>query len=244
MLRVEVKKLKAFVSLLQQGTRHQIQVKGLKKLYKQAGVIRTVEINRKILQELSLAYKEFEEKQQQSLKEASTTFCQNESHYQDNIHRLQNNLEQSINHIKSEKVATFFQQGIEKLSLFFSAASMDAEALHSARKEVKNLMYLHALLPASLAASLRLNTSYLDSLQSKLGDWHDKMVTLSLLETMDNTDALRLQQLKASCAEALHEIRELACGFEQKVRSDSAKTIPSPLNGKPEPKQDETLTNP
>ena len=227
LLRVEVKKLKALVYLLQNSTHHHhLQIKGLKKLYRLAGQIRSVEINKKILQELKLENKEFDqEQQQQTLKAASEAFCQHASHNQHQIHRVEYHLEKNLEPIRSEKVKTFFQQGIEKLALFFSAAVMDEEALHSARKEVKNLMYLHALLPASLSASLGLDTTYLDNLQTRLGDWHDKVVTLSLLKAMDNPDTSLVQLLEQSCTASLQEVRELACGFEQKVRtSDCGKT--------------------
>jgi CHAD domain-containing protein len=226
LLRVEVKKLKALAYLLQNGTQHHhLQISGLKKVYRLAGEIRTVEVNKKILEELELENKEFEEEQQQTLKDASEAFCQHASRYQHNIHRVEHHLEKNLEPIRSEKVRTFFQQGIEKLALFFSAAVMDVDALHSARKEVKNLMYLHALLPASLSASLGLDTTYLDNLQTRLGNWHDKVVTLSLLKTMDDLDTSLVQQLERSCAASLQEVRELACDFNHKVRSsDLGKT--------------------
>lgn len=231
LLRVEVKKLKAFVYLLQQGTHHHhIQIKGLKKLYRQAGEIRSVEINKQILQELNWENQELNDKQNQTLKAASEGFCHHASHYRQEVNRVQQDLEKDIEDIKPGKVRSLFKQGVEKLALFFSAASMEVNALHSARKEVKSLMYLHALLPTALATSLGLDTTYLDNLQTKLGDWHDKVVTLSLLKTIDNMDASLVKQLEASCAASLQEIMELASGFDQKVRSDSGKVIPASLN--------------
>ena len=132
LLRVEVKKLKAFVYLLQQGTHnHHIQIKGLKKLYRQAGEIRAVEINKKILQELNWENQEFNDQQDQTLNVASEGFCHHASHYRQEVNRVQHDLEKEIEDIKPGKVRSFFQQGIEKLALFFSAASMEVEALLS-----------------------------------------------------------------------------------------------------------------
>jgi CHAD domain-containing protein len=47
------------------------------------------------------------------------------------------------------------------------------DRLHKARRQIKELLYVHGLLPAGLARELDLDKEYLDRLQDAIGKWHD-----------------------------------------------------------------------
>lgn len=217
-LRVETKKLRASLRLLQASTgQDHHDAKGLRSVYKTAGTIRTAQINLKILQDLKLDNPAFVREQDKIIGETSATFCKEAQHYRHKLHSFQDHLEASTQDVKSEKVKSFFRDRIAKLSLFFSAGTLDTAGLHNARKETKELMYVYALLPPALAASLGVNTAYLDQIQHKIGDWHDNTVTLSLLQGFGNADPALVGELQRAEAAHLAEIKTLATGFDQKI---------------------------
>lgn len=217
-LRVEVKKLRAALALLQCcSTHHHLHSKGLKDVYKAAGAIRTAQINLKILQDLGVENKAFSDEQQRIIEEGMVAFCLAAHEYSRAVRGVQEDLEESTTAIKPQKVRSLFAGRIQKLSLFFSAPALDTVALHNTRKETKELMYMYTLLPLTLAASLPLNKDYLDQVQHQLGAWHDNAVTLSLLQGFEHTDPVVLAKLQQADASLLGEIKELTTGFEQKI---------------------------
>lgn len=218
LLRVEVKKLRAALVLLQAGRAdHHLSAKGLSELYKAAGAIRTAQINFKMLEDLGQQNKAFAAEQQRIIDEGSLAFCLAAPRYRQAVHRVQEELERETVDIKSQAVRSLFKERIGKLALFFSAATLDTVALHNTRKETKELLYMYTLLPPSLAASLFLNKDYLDRLQHSLGTWHDNTVTLSLLQGFGGPDPVLVEKLQAAEDAQLQEIKDLTTGFDQKI---------------------------
>jgi CHAD domain-containing protein len=226
-LRVEVKKLRAALVLIRSGApAHHLHTKGIKELYTAAGAIRTAQINLKILQQLGVDNKAFATEQQRIIEEGSLAFCLAANQYRQDVHSAQEHLEAGAADIKPQKVKELFDNRIRKLSLFFSAASLDTVALHDTRKETKDLLYIHTLLPPALAASLHINKEYLDKLQHSLGSWHDNTVVLSLLQDFGNTDPPLLKKLHRADDDLLKEIIELTIGFDAKIHTPADKTPP------------------
>lgn len=232
-LRVEVKKLRALLALLQGCTAHHPNAKGLKEVYRAAGAIRTAQINGKILQERGLENRAFVQEQARLIEAGTASFCHAAQRYRQDVHAVQKALEQDTADIKPQQVRRLFAARIQKLSLFFSAATLDTVALHDTRKETKELMYMYALLPSALAASLPLNKDYLDELQHRLGAWHDNAVILSLLQGFSTTEPALLEKLHEADAALLSDIRELTTGFAEKIsRPSQGGTLPeAPVSG-------------
>jgi CHAD domain-containing protein len=219
LLRVNIKKLRAMLALIEGCTsQHHLRDKRLKTVYRAAGVIRTAQINLKILHELDMEDEAFVARQQQLIDEGSLLFCLAAHQYQQSVHRVQEDLENCTADIKSQRIRTLFDERIHHLSLFFSAPVLDTVALHNTRKATKELMYMHAMLPAGLAASCCMNAVYLDQLQHKLGNWHDNAVTLSLLKSFEHTGPAILEKLQKTEGVLLDEIKGLTTGFDQKIR--------------------------
>ena len=220
LLRVEVKKLRAALVLLQAARPdHHLQIKELKELYKAAGAIRTAQINGKLLKDLEQENDAFAEEQQRIIAEGSLAFCLAAPRYREAVHQVEEELEREIVDIKSQTVRFLFTGRIAKLSLFFSAPTLDTIALHNTRKETKELMYMYSLLPPALAASLPMNKDYLDRLQHALGSWHDNTVTQSMLQGFGQPDPALIEKLQAAEAALLQEIKDLTTGFDQKISS-------------------------
>ena len=161
----------------------------------------------------------FINEQQRIIDEGTVAFCLAAHRYRQAVHQLQNHLEAGTSDIRPQKVRSLFTERLRKLSVFFSAPALDTEVLHNIRKETKELMYMYALLPPALAASLHINKDYLDRLQHSLGTWHDNTVTLSLLQGFSHTDPVLLEKLQQADATLLQEIKNLTTGFGQKIRT-------------------------
>lgn len=218
LLRVEVKKLRAALVLLQECTHNtHLHSRGIKELYKAAGAIRTAQINLKVLGDLGQENRSFTVEQQRIIDEGSLAFCLDAPLYRQVVQETQEELEKDTVDIKPQKIRSLFAERIRNLTLFFSAATLDIVALHNIRKETKVLMYMYTLLPPALAASLPLNKDYLDCLQHSLGTWHDNTVTLSLLQGFRGTDPALLQKLQETDVVLLQEIKNLTAGFDQKI---------------------------
>lgn len=217
-LRVEVKRLRAAVVLLQScsSARH-LHTKDLKELYKASGTIRTAQVNLQVLQEQETVNRQFADEQQRVIEEGSIAFCLASSRYRQAVQEVQDRLEEGTCAIKTGRVRSLFQERIAKLSLFFSAPALDTVALHNTRKETKELLYIYALLPPALAASLPLNKDYLEQLQHSLGNWHDNTVTLSLLLGFGQPHPGLIQKLQQTDEALLGEIKTLTTDFDQKI---------------------------
>jgi CHAD domain-containing protein len=225
-LRVEVKKLRACLALMQGSTpKDHLHAKGLKDLYKTAGEIRTAQINLKILQDLHLENPAFSSEQHRIIEETSAAFCEASHRYRHKIHNVQDRLEDGTRDIKPEKVKTLFAERISRLSAFFASAAPDTAGLHNARKETKELLYIHALLPPALAASLGVNKDYLDQVQHKIGHWHDNTVTQQLLQGFGQADPSLVGQLQQTELSHLQEIKDLTTGFRQKIHTVTGQVV-------------------
>jgi CHAD domain-containing protein len=223
LLRVEIKKLKAFGRLLHKSAHHQQpNLKSIKPIFIQCGLIRTALLNLDILQHRNLEHETFIQEQKRIIAEESALLCNNLSHYQKKLKHQQTQLMHHTHAIHAPQIKTLFRQGVEKLGVFFSGASIDTAGLHEARKEVKDLMYIHALLPLALVAMLGINIEYLQELQSRIGTWHDNEVTLSLLKQFGQTDPTLIEQLEKENTSLIQDIKDFTTDFDQKIHTGTA----------------------
>ena len=219
LLRVDVKKLKAVVFLLRYlypGNRN--YVKGLKHAYKQAGSIRTAHVNQKTLDKLQSVDSHFQQKQQAIILTESQSFCQLIKHYNGCIEKVEEDMTSQFMNIKNQDVKSFFYSSIQKLSLFFAASPLDENGLHDARKEIKSLLYIGALIPATLLNRIGVNLLFLDKLQHAIGQWHDDADMLTLLQ-QSKIDPDLTARLEEERALAFQGVVNLTKDFDTEIKS-------------------------
>ncbi|MEI6947604.1 CHAD domain-containing protein [Paraflavisolibacter sp. H34] len=215
-LRVEVKKLKAVVQLLnaccpRPGRRAQLH--GLRQIYAQAGLIRTAQVNEKLLQAYHLHNDAFERQQAAILAEEPLRFCSRAKAYRHRVRRAGQDLAARATSIKNACILELFRQRLDELHRFFTG-DFTAEGLHERRKTLKTLLFLHSLLPAALAESLHLDLSWLDSLQERIGRWNDTDQALRLLSENALAGEELLAALRQEQAARLREVAVLARDFQ------------------------------
>lgn len=78
----------------------------------------------------------------------------------------------SFKAIPGKKIIAFLHALLHEIHVLCKN-SPDAEALHAARKKIKILVYLHEMLPASIAEKSGLKILYLSRLQHLIGEFND-----------------------------------------------------------------------
>lgn len=176
-LRVQIKKLRALFHFIQSIYSYPGGIIVLKSLFKKAGEIRELQINRKLLQELhnppSAMIIDLERKE----KSYKKTFVKNIPAYTDIIKRLSITFDAPLYLPKKKIVRKFFKKQIRKAVQEFNKGSK--KSLHQLRTELKTLMYVYKALPDNVQKSLNLDEPHINKLQEKLGLWHDTYAAIS-----------------------------------------------------------------
>ena len=78
-----------------------------------------------------------------------------------------------------KKTKTFFKKAITSADKIL--LNNDRRSVHHFRMKIKKIMYVYNILPHKLHKEIKLNTSEITKLQSKIGKWHDHYSALNFL---------------------------------------------------------------
>jgi CHAD domain-containing protein len=187
--RTEIKKLRAFLRLLNMQSDRQLKIsKEIKKFYGCIGMIRNLQLQIKNVNDylensgdqIPATYIEKLNAEIELCKTDSTKFISAEN-FSDNVEKIINRL--PIN-FKKASIKQFIFKKLNELKQLVIYIH-DDEALHSIRKILKDILYnwsfikhYHKLLPAGIAEKKNIL-----SLTEILGDFCDKKIGLELLRT-------------------------------------------------------------
>jgi CHAD domain-containing protein len=174
-LRVEIKKIRALVRLAgaRSGRRAAKDLHQLKRMFRQAGVIRDIDNQLRYLGQYQLLSPEFRDRQVQRLRTVVDKFAGKIKDYQKKGKKATRHLLSDIHGIQEERIRHWFSREIITTGILLKASG---DQLHKARKKIKTLLYVQKILPKRMAERLRLNTNYLDRLQEAIGQWHDAVM--------------------------------------------------------------------
>lgn len=142
--RVEVKKLRAFVRLLQEG-QDKIKIpRPLKKAYRKAGLVRSLQLHRQIIKDardkpegLPVQYLKQVDKKISAAKKDLKQALQPAL-----LRRAKAKMEKKLQGaLRQAAVREFYQKKLTAVRDMFSAASMDDEQWHTTRKILKDILY-------------------------------------------------------------------------------------------------------
>jgi CHAD domain-containing protein len=214
-LRVEVKKLKAVACLLNAcaGKRAEPADTGrLKELYQHAALVRTAQINFKLLEDYQLQHEAFAQQQKAILATEPDRFCSRVKSYREAVGTVERQLSARSSGIRKACLLAVFRTRLDELRLFFTH-NFSADHLHDHRKTLKSLMFLHSLLPATVAGLLQLDLPWLDRLQNLIGRWNDTDMALHILSDNGLAGAELLSGLQARHDTLLQEVVTYASDF-------------------------------
>lgn len=208
-LRVTLKKLKAIARFSEacSGGRAVRDFNGLKKMFKQAGVIRDAGNHLHLLEHFHEAPQEYKEQQNQLQTKATADFILHIEDYRRQGKKAGRRLLSDIHSIPVVCIRDWYAVQLIKTGIFLTASG---DQLHKARKQIKDMLYVLKLLPSRLAGELRLDTDYLESLQDAIGQWHDAVIVVA---NWAGKDLEGSQAMVRECREKEAAIRRLAGNF-------------------------------
>ncbi|WP_164972640.1 CHAD domain-containing protein [Lacibacter luteus] len=196
-LRVALKKIKAVLHYLRSETSWNSKKSKqlLQLLFRAAGTVREMHLRSNWLQQNNYSALAAAAQLQQKIKEEESVFVDRAAEWEGILVKLQTKLEKLTSDTKHEQLLKYIPALKEQVGQFSFATSN--EGWHEYRKQVKQLLYAqHWLTEKEKLQLLPVNESKrLDTLQEKIGNWHDMI---------DMFDWLQEQQFYLSKDKLLH----------------------------------------
>ncbi len=196
-LRVELKKVKAllfFASRCHGKRKVWEDYRYIKPLFQAAGVVRERQISKKIMQGKSL---DIPAKLDRQIALHSEDFVDKIPKFQAGLTKFRKKSTVRLSDISSDSVFDFFARQKKKVKEEV-LHHKPGTPWHDARKRLKVMMYILAVLPKKSASELQLSHRELDELQELLGDWHDLLVLNQLYAEWElpaeKSDTRKLEQ--------------------------------------------------
>ncbi len=215
--RIQVKKIRSFLTLLEAEKKNRGLLKDfkpVKKIFKSAGVVRDAGLHHKQAEEHGIhlnGRNQQEEDAQQ--KEREQLFRQNKKHLR-TMKKVKKKLHQHLHPVSKADMKTFFQNQIDITNRLLSTHHF-TEELHNGRKALKHLLYNEQAVQQAWKKEQGLDFSYIDELQEALGNWHDNKLTLDYFNgKLDAKDIDGLTTKKKALQET---VAQKANGFLQRI---------------------------
>lgn len=220
-MRVNIKKIKSLLNILTDAKEHKQSsehLKKLRKIFAHAGKLRTVHVNMDILSSEDIQNEAFASSQANILSDETSKLYAHHDEYAKTLKKAFKILSETFENIPDKDVVKRFDYQLEELFQYFNKDMAFDDTLHHSRKKIKELMYVHQILPEDIQKKLRLNIEYLDDLQSGIGDWHDTWVLLDLIKSSLHENPEMTRQLESKIISMEHQISLLASYFKKMHR--------------------------
>ncbi|WP_158825448.1 CHAD domain-containing protein [Mucilaginibacter lacusdianchii] len=231
--RVQVKKLKALIQMLQCGNKnHKLMkdFKPVKQIFREAGDIRNAYVNLQLSEQYHLKSADFEQHQQQIMQNGTEEFKAKGFKHIKKIKRSHTQINRDVHRLDNKAIRQFYVNNLDAIEAFFENIVFD-ESLHDCRKKIKLLMYNQKIAGKALPKKLQLNHTYLNQLQDSIGRWHDNILAIELFKTEQAQNKAILSKLNRTDQQLRKEITSLVENFRAKV------TAPEPKKPKEEKQQ-------
>lgn len=217
--RVQVKKLRALLVMMEstsKNARLKKDFKPIKKVFKEAGEIRSAFVNLELSDEYHFKTPEFEKQQNESMKRGTEAFVVKGAKQVKKLKRSRHLIHKDVRQLKKKVITRFYKQNLNDVAGFFEHIKFTDE-LHECRKKIKFLLYNEKPAHKAIDTKLQLDHDYLDKLQETLGKWHDNILALDLLNKAHNMDEVARKSVEENDDRLKQEIVELATDFRKKA---------------------------
>jgi CHAD domain-containing protein len=228
--RVQIKKLRAMLNLIEHTSHKQRLLKKFKpvrKIFKYAGHIRDAHTNLLLGDRYKLKNEVFETGQQKIITDGIVEFQLHGKKYLKNLKNSYKLLKKQLPKVGDDAITDFYKNQLEDISIKLQASNFDDE-MHDNRKLIKILVYNQRLAGSALDGSLHLNAEYLDKLQKAIGDWHDNIVAAKLFSTPELNDLPVVKKINKKNAGVRLNITKLADNFFKKATETEVVKIANP----------------
>ena len=217
--RVQVKKIRSFLTLLQAGKKNNYLLeifKPVKKIFKSAGVIRDAFVHNKQAKDNHINLPELYEVQEALQENETNKLINKQEKSLKKIKKVKSELYTQLHGLSQDEMKIFFTRQISAAKKILNRHSF-TEQLHTGRKMLKHLMYNKHIIPADLSESMNIDLDYVDDMQQTLGEWHDNKLALAFFSPKLSIE--NLQCLKKKKEELERTIITKANRFSQKAKA-------------------------
>jgi CHAD domain-containing protein len=215
--RVQIKKLKAMLSLFETTSKHHKLMKHfkpVKKAFKYAGNIRDAYTSLQLSEHYELKNEAFESGQQKIIDEGTDQFRHKGKKIIRSIKNVHKRLKKQLPRVHNNSITEYYKKQLEQISVNLTVSGF-TEDMHTNRKLIKILVYNHKLADKALNGSL--NIDYLDNLQDNIGKWHDNIVAAQLFSSPQLNDKPVATKIKRINAGVKRTILSIADDFMKKA---------------------------
>ena len=219
--RVQVKKIRSFLTMLESDTKNKQLLKEFKpveKIFKSAGVIRDAFLHNMQAKEHKIKQPELYEEQDKIQQKETRKLLSKRKKHLAKMKAVKKKLRKKLHPVPADEIKTFFKTQLDNTQRLLGKHDF-SERLHNGRKMLKHLMYNEHLVHDGFGKDLNINFNYVDELQDTLGQWHDNKLMLEYFSGKEpnNKD---LDSIKAKNGRLEKAITEKAKGFKQKVSDE------------------------
>lgn len=218
-MRIELKKIKSLLNLsgfCLKNSEAAKKYKQLNKIFKAAGLIRSVGINKIAVKKYQLNDSALDSRHDKLMETYCSDFLSNSYSYEKEIKASFKKIPKSFRNIKNKCLENFFKNHLRNVSILFLEEEPEKN-FHKCRKMIKDLVYINDFTSEYLSDKLIVNTFYLGQLEDFIGKWHDSVLTLGFLKNENVDDNEIMNQLIMKIDDLFHSIKSLSQNFSEKA---------------------------
>ncbi len=222
LFRVQVKKLRAMMELLDAGCtkkKFKKNFKPIRKIFKHCGGIRSAYINLQFAVHYQFKNEEFLMARLYEIEKGTAEVKEMGRQYLKTMKTVYENIEPELKSLDDSAILEFYKSAIAKVASVISELQFNEE-LHRARKQIKILMYNRKMAQKALDGKLNVCTDYLDKVQDLIGDWHDNTLALQLFSSAQVNYPPVVAKIKKQEIRLKRSITALMHDFEKKTIPD------------------------
>lgn len=178
-LRVNIKKIKALISFIEDVFDEKHKSQELKALFQKAGAIRELQINIHLLNLIPQFPKRFITHLKKEEDNLSQQFLKHTPRYLKSISQFRNDLSLPQRLPAKKSLQTYFKKQLKKANK--KLQNKNRENTHRYRTKIKNMLYVYNSLPKKLQENIKLDGEVLTEQQKKVGQWHDLYSAINFL---------------------------------------------------------------
>jgi CHAD domain-containing protein len=204
-LRVDLKKIKAAYSFASYVHKKKYRTANLKRLFKEAGRIREIQVHVSLLNQFPHPPKRLITQLENQGKTLTEAFINDYSAHSSCLKDFRKKTLLPKKEIDNKTILKYFMK-MKVVRLIKN----DADELHSYRIRIKRMMHVYYMLPEKIQLKTNLDIESIEQLQQQLGDWHDMHTIVHFLsgETVPKRAAehiLKLKEQESSLYETLKD---------------------------------------
>ncbi|HEY4195866.1 MAG TPA: CHAD domain-containing protein [Mucilaginibacter sp.] len=219
LFRVQVKKLRAMLELLDTSSAKRQLSKDLKpvrKIFKHCGEVRNAYINLQLGVNYQFKNEEFLLGQLSEIEKGTDEIKELAKQYLKAIKLSHRIIANDIKPVDNDAILQFYKSKLDQITNALDNLQFNDE-LHNARKQIKTLLYNRKIVHKALEGKLQINNEYLDKLQGLIGDWHDNILALELFSAAEMNYKPVITKIKRQDTRLKRSIAVLVQEFRKKA---------------------------